>query len=1145
MKSLKDLAIARFRTNSAPTEGQKKAGNYSKGIVRIHGLQIRIENPAGSTRSGTSPDGKAWSSNMHADYGYFMGTKAIDGDAIDCFIGPDLESNFVLVVDQYKKDGKFDESKVVIGTKNKADAEALYLKHYPSGWKLGPTATTTVQQIKGWLKDGNHKKPFVGQKITALSRAGKLIQFMRTWDGSKQRIEGGETVSPKLDGIYAKATKTGLFTSGGNPVKGQGLLKLRLKPHFLLHPNEPIEGELYRKGQSFQKTVSDFRQGKRLPFNVFPGQKHSPLPILGVKRVRSQVVKDSGEATTHYRQALKDGYEGQVILKDGKAFKRKPHSDSEYPIVSGQIGKKHGILTLRKGKKTFKVQAPVNIASNAPVGKKATVAYRRQTDGGIPFAPKFKHIRDYDMNSRLTSLLIQMDSRTRKPMNPALKAGIAGAVAGGAIGAIPGLKVGSKLLPTLKSVGAGAAGLGGLVGGGTYVGDKILGPVRHDEGAPFTKRAAIGGALLGTVAGAGAVIASKRFKPAAKFISKHAKDWRPARFIKNSSLPAATAAGAGVGAVIGADKAGDEGQQVDVINSLQRQKSQQNRRIGGAFPRSGFNSKTAMIKFQRLLTSEDGVPLNGRVAHDRFIKKIHEEDLNRRDANIGRASIAGAAAGALTPVKQLRGMPGTKALIGAGIGAAGVLGVRAITNRHRDIYGDRTRNAKRAELIPAVVGGGTAAGLGYRVIKKHFKLSSVQKMILFGRASENFRDTAIGAGALAAGGGVAYAGHRAGKALIEHEKLAKHARETAATVNHGVQKTADFFGRVRKFLGRKIFSANGRLIAFDIDAQNRETGQFTNAYKELLKRSVHGGSTSDISALKVAGAAKRISQRHTPHVMRAKRLARDLGLYTPKAGPKKEWEKPWVQKAAAGAVIAGGLLGHVAAVRKFPAYRQFVRNRVADGLRVKRSADNMMRDALGMGGDIGRHTPVTGQIKKVSQMPDYKVKTPSERVPKAKKPAAKTTGPTLVKRPGSPLSKTKKLSSLLGTIQFDWTADQTGWDLRDARGKSARVFAPGHQRRQRRPADWHETKHGQKKIIAGLGAAAAIGTGVIGYKLGGRAGMRKAEQAVAPLKKNHEILTKKIRSEAAKKAVITRKRKKGSPFEVLPKIEKPNTNSVA
>lgn len=105
---------------------------------------------------------------------------------------------------------------------------------------------------------------------------------------------------------------------------------------------------------------------------------------------------------------------------------------------------------------------------------------------------------------------------------------------------------------------------------------------------------------------------------------------------------------------------------------------------------------------------EGGVPLTGRIARDRWVKKLRDEDLDRRDANLGRAGAAGAIAGALFPSRKM-GLY-KRMGIGAVAGTAGVLGVRQATKNSRDAYGERSRGAKRAEAVPAVAGL-TAAGV--------------------------------------------------------------------------------------------------------------------------------------------------------------------------------------------------------------------------------------------------------------------------------------------------------------------------------------------------------------------------------------------------------------------------------------------------
>lgn len=164
--NLANLRKARNVTHTHPTPAQAHSGNYRKGEFVLHGMPIKLENPKGTTRRGYKDGKEIWSRVMKADYGYFKNTKAIDGDAVDCFIGPNLESQLVVAVDQYKGDA-FDETKFVLGCDTQEEGEKLYLAHYPKDWKLGPVSTCTVQQLKAWLKGGNTKKPFNGQMIKA------------------------------------------------------------------------------------------------------------------------------------------------------------------------------------------------------------------------------------------------------------------------------------------------------------------------------------------------------------------------------------------------------------------------------------------------------------------------------------------------------------------------------------------------------------------------------------------------------------------------------------------------------------------------------------------------------------------------------------------------------------------------------------------------------------------------------------------------------------------------------------------------------------------------------------------------------------------------------------------------------------------
>ena len=155
-----DLEQAAKEVDTNPTEAQIEAGNYKKGHVSIQGLDITLENPKGSTRSGTDPNGKSWSITMEHHYGYIKRTEGADGDHVDVFIGPDPDSDKVFIVDQVNQDGSFDEHKVMIGFTSKLRARTGYKSNYSKGWKVGPITEMSMEEFKRWLDTDDTSKPF-------------------------------------------------------------------------------------------------------------------------------------------------------------------------------------------------------------------------------------------------------------------------------------------------------------------------------------------------------------------------------------------------------------------------------------------------------------------------------------------------------------------------------------------------------------------------------------------------------------------------------------------------------------------------------------------------------------------------------------------------------------------------------------------------------------------------------------------------------------------------------------------------------------------------------------------------------------------------------------------------------------------------
>jgi hypothetical protein len=109
-------------------------------------------------------------------------------------------------------------------------------------------------------------------------------------------------------------------------------------------------------------------------------------------------------------------------------------------------------------------------------------------------------------------------------------------------------------------------------------------------------------------------------------------------------------------------------------------------------------------------------PQKGRrltVAQDRYRKAIHEQEIDRMEANLGKSALAGAAVGGL-----LRGKAG--AAVGAGSGLAVQAGLIARSHGKRDVYGDRPFYAKKEERLPWQVGTVAAGGLLARKLYKKF-----------------------------------------------------------------------------------------------------------------------------------------------------------------------------------------------------------------------------------------------------------------------------------------------------------------------------------------------------------------------------------------------------------------------------------------
>lgn len=117
---------------SQPPAELAATGGYYKPKLTWHGMQLNIENPAGTVRQGEDEQGVPWRTEFRYAYGEVAGTQGADGDPIDVFIGPYADADEVYIVRQMRRKqwDQYDEDKVMIDFPSIEAAQDAYLEHY-------------------------------------------------------------------------------------------------------------------------------------------------------------------------------------------------------------------------------------------------------------------------------------------------------------------------------------------------------------------------------------------------------------------------------------------------------------------------------------------------------------------------------------------------------------------------------------------------------------------------------------------------------------------------------------------------------------------------------------------------------------------------------------------------------------------------------------------------------------------------------------------------------------------------------------------------------------------------------------------------------------------------------------------------------
>ena len=179
----------RHRPWHEPTQAQKEAGNYRKPTLTLYfDLHIAIENPVGSVRHGIDPNGESWQTRMVYPYGYILGSRGVDGDGVDCYVGSNPEAPMVYVIHQRKAGdwSAYDEDKAMLCFDSQADAERAYLLHYNDERFLGPITIMPVEKFKSkvFASNGEMIKSYKGHAGRHGQRGGSLPKSSHDVEGN-------------------------------------------------------------------------------------------------------------------------------------------------------------------------------------------------------------------------------------------------------------------------------------------------------------------------------------------------------------------------------------------------------------------------------------------------------------------------------------------------------------------------------------------------------------------------------------------------------------------------------------------------------------------------------------------------------------------------------------------------------------------------------------------------------------------------------------------------------------------------------------------------------------------------------------------------------------------------------------------------
>ncbi len=160
----REAAAALENERRGPTSGQFRAGNFKMASTSVGGIQLNIEHPEGSVRTGVDEAGQPWESETPVHRGYVKGTRDGDNGKLVALVAPGTPKAYggaVYVIDQKNpRSGEFDQHVAVFGAENEEQASAMYRAGYPKDWQgAGAITKLPLPVFKVWSKSDQRRGP--------------------------------------------------------------------------------------------------------------------------------------------------------------------------------------------------------------------------------------------------------------------------------------------------------------------------------------------------------------------------------------------------------------------------------------------------------------------------------------------------------------------------------------------------------------------------------------------------------------------------------------------------------------------------------------------------------------------------------------------------------------------------------------------------------------------------------------------------------------------------------------------------------------------------------------------------------------------------------------------------------------------------